>query len=73
MVFDNKVILSNTNTGKDAEAEIDRFVENKSFDAYLANNKISLRWNGKIYVGNAFGMEFTSLGPKEIKKLKGRF
>lgn len=72
-MFNNKVILTNTSTGKDAEAEIDRFVENKGFDAYLANNKIQLRWNGKVYVGNAFGMEFTSQGPKQIQKLKGRF
>lgn len=72
-MFDNKVILKNTNTGKDAEAEIDRFVANQGFIAYLANQKIMFKWNGKIYVANAFGMEFTSTGPKEIQKLKGRF
>lgn len=73
MMFDSKAILNNTNTGKDAEAEIDRFVPNKSFIAYLANQKIMFKWNGRTYVGNAFGMEFTSAGPKEIQKLKGRF
>lgn len=72
-MFDNKAILSNTNTGKDAEAEIDNFKLEKSFEAYLANQRIIMKWNGKTYVGNAFGMEFTSVGPKEIKKLKGRF
>ena len=72
-MFDNKVILINTNTGAEAEAEADNVKENQSFDAYLANQKIVLKWNGKTYVGSAFGMEFTSAGPKKINKLKGRF
>jgi hypothetical protein len=73
MVYEMTTILNNTSTGKDAVAEVDNFREGKGFDAYLAANKISFRWNGKIYVGNAFGMEFTSQGPKQIQKLKGRF
>ena len=72
-MFDNKVMLVNTNTGAEAEAEADNVKENQSFDAYLANQKITLKWNGRTYVGNAFGMEFTSNGPKKINKLKGRF
>jgi len=72
MVYENTVILNNTNTGKDADAEVDNFREGKGFDAYLAANKIPFRWNGNAYIGNAFGMEFTSQGPKEIKTLKGR-
>jgi flagella basal body P-ring formation protein FlgA len=61
--YDNKVVLTNTNNEKQVEAEIDNFKEQKSFDAYLVTNKIPMRWNGKIYVGNAHGMEFTSPGP----------
>lgn len=72
-VFEQKAILTNTNTDTPAEAEIDNFREGKGFDAYLAVNKIPMRWNGTAYVGNAFGMEFTSNGPKQIQKLKGRF
>jgi hypothetical protein len=72
-MFDNKAVLINTNTGAEAEAEVDRFNEQKGFDAYLATQKITFKWNGRTYVGNAFGMEFTSSGPKEINKLKGRF
>lgn len=71
-VFENIALLTNTNSGKDAEAEIDNFKENKSFDAYLATNKIPMRWNGKTYVGNAFGMEFTSTGPKSYTVKEGR-
>jgi len=40
---------------------------------FLANTKIHMRWNGKIYVGNMAGMEFTTMGPKQIQKLKGRY
>lgn len=72
-MFERKAILKNTGTSKNAEAEIDNFREGKGFDAFLATNKIPMKWNGKIYVGNMFGMEFTSTGPKEIQKLKGRF
>ena len=71
-VFENKALLTNTNTGSEAEAEIDNFRENKSFDAFLATNKIPMRWNGKTYVGNAFGMEFTSNGPKSYTVKEGR-
>lgn len=71
--FEQTVTLTNTNTGNLAEAEIDNFREGKGFDAYLAANKIPMRWNGAAYIGNAFGMEFTSNGPKQIQKLKGRF
>ena len=38
--------------------------EPESLDAFLANQKIHMRWNGRIYVGNAHGMEFTTPGPK---------
>lgn len=73
IMYEMTAVLNNTNTGKDATSEIDNYKEGKSFDAYLAANKIPFRWNGKTYVGNAFGMEFTSAGPKQIQKLKGRF
>jgi hypothetical protein len=69
---DNKAILTNTNNGASVEAEADNFKEGKSFDAYLATNRIPMRWNGKIYVGNAHGMEFTSQGPRIYTKHEGR-
>ena len=70
--FDNKAMLTNTRNEITVEAEIDNFKESKSFDAFLATNKIPMRWNGKIYVGNAHGMEFTSKGPTAHKVNKGR-
>lgn len=71
-VYDKKVILKNTNNGTTAEAEIDNFKEGKGFDAFLATNKIIFKWNGKTYVGNAFGMEFTSEGPTTHTIKEGR-
>lgn len=68
-IVDNKAMLINTNNEKEVEAEADNFKEEKSFDAYLATNKIPMRWNGRVYVGNAHGMEFTSSGPR-IRTLK---
>ena len=67
--FDNKAMLTNTRNEITVEAEIDNFKESKSFDAFLATNKIPMRWNGRTYVGNAHGMEFTSDGP-EVKYIK---
>ena len=71
-IYENTVVLTNTSNGKAAEAEIDNFKEGKSFDAFLATNKIPMRWNGKIYVGNMYGMEFTSSGPKSYTTREGR-
>lgn len=68
-IFTPKAMLTSTNSGKSVEAEVDNFKQGKSFDAYLATNKISMRWNGKVYVGNAHGMEFTSSGP-EVRYIK---
>lgn len=68
-IVDNKAMLVNTRNEASAEAEVDNFKEGKSFDAFLATNKIQMRWNGRVYVGNMHGMEFTSQGP-DIRYLK---
>ena len=62
-IVDKTAMLTNTRSEVSVEAEVDNFREGQSFDAFLATNKISMRWNGKIFVGNAHGMEFTSQGP----------
>jgi len=68
-IVDNKAMLTNTRNDVSVEAEIDNFQEGKSFNAFLATNKIPMKWNGKIYVGNAHGMEFTSEGP-DVRYIK---
>ena len=71
-VFENKAILINTRNEQEVECEVDNIRANESLDAFVANTKIHFRWNGKTYVGNALGMEFTTNGPKEIT-IKGRY
>ena len=70
--FGNRATLTNTRNEMSVEVEIDNFREGKGFDAFPANNKVSMRYNGKIYVGNALGMEFTSPGPASYNIKEGR-
>ena len=68
-VYETTALLTNTRSEVAIEAEIDNVRETpkglpESLDAFLANQKIHMQWNGKIYVGNAHGMEFTTPGPK---------
>ena len=62
-IHESLAMLTNTHSDIAVEAEVDNFRENQSFDAFIATNKIKMKWNGKVYVGNAHGMEFTSPGP----------
>ena len=74
-IYTNTATLSNTNTGKAVEAEVADLKEGVSLNAFVAGEKIPMRWNGKTYVGNMFGMELTTAGPKLIRTVntKGRF
>ena len=74
-IYSNAAILTNTNTGKNVEAEVGDLKEHISLNAYVANEKIPMRWNGKTYVGNMFGMELTTKGPELIRTVntKGRY
>lgn len=71
-IIDNKAMLKNTRNEVSVEAEVDNFREHISFNAFLATNKIPMKWNGKVYVGNAHGMEFTSEGPSVRYIKEGR-
>lgn len=62
-IHESLAMLTNTRSDIAVEAEVDNFREGASFDAFIATNKIKMKWNGKVYVGNAHGMEFTSPGP----------
>jgi hypothetical protein len=74
-IYSNTAMLNNTRTDKEVEAEIADLKEGVSLNAYVAGEKIPMRWNGKVYVGNMFGMELTTAGPKLIRTVntKGRF
>jgi|TARA_Y100000389_G_C17304574_1_gene434719 hypothetical protein len=71
-INDATVMLTNTRNEQSVEAECDNFREGERFDAYIATNKIPMRWNGKVYVGNMHGMEFTSAGPTVHYVKEGR-
>ena len=76
LIYETTAMLTNTRSEKSVEAEIDNVRETlkglpESLDAYLANQKIHMQWNGRIYVGNAHGMEFTTPGPKS-RTVNGR-
>ena len=64
--------LTNTRNEQSVEVEVDNVRENESLTAYVANQKIHMKWNGKVYVGNAHGMEFTTDGPKVLHNIRGR-
>ena len=70
--YGKTAMLTNTRNEQTVECEVDNVKTNESLDAFVANTKIHLRWNGKVYVGNALGMEFTTAGPQEFNTKKGR-
>jgi hypothetical protein len=72
IIYEKTAMLTNTQSDKSVECEVDNIQENKSLDAFIATNKIHMRWNGKVYVGNAHGMEFTTAGPVQRKFNKTR-
>ena len=71
--FGKTAMLTNTRNSQEVEVEVDNVRVNESLDAFVANNKIHMRGNGKVYVGNAHGMEFTTAGPQEFNTKKGRY
>lgn len=66
MYYKQTCKVTSTRTDTTVEAECDNMKEKDSFDLWVANSKIKMRWNGKVYVGNMSGMEFTSHGPDEL-------
>jgi len=69
---DKTCIVTCTDNDRTIEAEVDRFNKGQFVDVFMAQNKIKMMWNGKVYVGNKMGMEFTTPGPKEYQINKGR-
>jgi hypothetical protein len=71
--FGKTAILTNTRNEQAVDAEVDNVRANESLDAFVAHTKIHMRWNGKTYVGNIAGMEFTTPGPTQHNTKQGRF
>ena len=72
VTYANEATVTSTRTGTAVVAEIDNFKFEQYLDAFIATNKIPMQWNGKVYVGNVSGMEFTTSGPKESIKYSRR-
>ena len=71
-IVDNKAVLTNTNSEVSVEAEVDNFRTKDSMNVFMATNKIHMKYNGRVYVGNAFGYEFTTPGPESYNVKEGR-
>lgn len=71
--YGKTAMLINTRNEQTVECEVDNVKTSESLDAFVANNKIHMRWNGRVYVGNAHGMEFTTAGPQQFNTKKGRY
>ena len=71
-VFENKSMVTCTENDRVVEAEIDNFRSKDSMNVFMATNKIHMKYNGNVYVGNAFGYEFTTPGPESYNIKEGR-
>lgn len=73
MSYSDVCKLRNTNNGIEVDAEIIEFKPGKILVVSLNKSiKLTLKHNGKIYVGTMAGVEFTSSGPQEKMTYTGR-
>jgi hypothetical protein len=71
-IYDDKCSITCTDKDQTVEAEVMEFRPKQHLTVVLAANKIHMKYNGKLYIGNAIGMEFTSHGPEEHEIKQGR-
>jgi hypothetical protein len=70
--YEDKCKITCTDKDQVVEAEVMEFRPKQNLVVVLAANKIHMKYNGRLYVGNAVGMEFTSQGPEEHTVKQGR-
>jgi len=70
--YEDKVKITCVDKDQIVEAEVMQFKDKEFCNAVIAGNKINMRWNGRLYVGNAIGLEFVTDGPQEIVVKSGR-
>ena len=68
MGFKMKVKLTCTSNGITMEADVMSFKEEQFLTVAIAEMKISMNFNGKVYEGRAAGMDFTTPGPRVTKQ-----
>lgn len=70
--YENTCEVHCTDNDKTVTADVMNFREKDGLTVVIATNKIVMKYNAKVYVGNLMGMEFTSLGPKFYDIKQGR-
>ncbi len=63
-----QVKLTCTSNGITMDADVLSYAEGKFLTVAIAEMKVSMNFNGKLYEGRAAGMNFTSTGPKVTKQ-----
>ena len=64
----DKCKLTCTSNGITMEADVMCFKEGQFLSVAIAEMKINMKFNGKLYEGKAAGMDFTTPGPKVFKQ-----
>ncbi len=65
--------LKNTNNDVEVDADVLEYKQGKLLIVSLNKSvKLTLKHNGRAYVGSMAGVEFTSSGPKETIRYTGR-
>ena len=70
--YEDKCYVTCTDKDMTVEAEVSNHKPNDYLTVVIATNKIHMKWNGKVFVGNSQGLEFTSQGPVEHIIKEGR-
>ena len=52
VIYEKTAMLINTRNEQSVECEVDNIRAKESLDAFIAGNKIHMRWNGKSYSFN---------------------
>lgn len=64
----DKCKLTCTSNGITMDADVLLFKEEQFLSVAIAEMKISMKFNGKLYEGKAAGMDFTTPGPTVTKQ-----
>ncbi len=63
-----QVKLTCTSNGITMDADVLSYAEGKFLTVAIAEMKISMNFNGKLFEGKAAGMNFTAVAPKVTKQ-----
>jgi len=71
-VLPETVTVHCTDNGQNVEAFLNGYSEGKFMDVIINTVRVKLVFNGKLYVGNMAGYEFTSAAPEVTHIKQGR-